>query len=124
MGRKSKLPQVLRQTKQARRHKVYSRMQSPWACPRCSKFTVYYKKDKDCIFIYCVEEGQGEVMPLHPTYSLIDYYCVWADLKYHECFDEPWIEPVWRFRRMHADKLQDLRKRVTLGRIEVVDVRE
>lgn len=91
-------------------------LKPPFLCPWCFKETVYAKIRKPFIFIYCARCQKGEVMPLHPTFKVVDYYCFFVDSVIENKI------PTFVFPRLTSQELKRIRSGITLGEVVCQEV--
>jgi len=114
MGKRRRSVSISKLTQQYKQRRK-QQLKPPYECPFCWKVSCYVKKKKPFVLVYCTSCKQGEILPLHPVFDMIDYYCMVLD-KYHS---DAWNEPVFRFRIMSRRLYERLQNNITIGKIVV-----
>jgi len=88
-------------------------MNGPFDCPWCHRRTFFVKRRESIIIAYCAFEKLCEVLPFHPTFEPVDYYCMVYDNVTKGKI------PKFVFEKLSQDTLRSLKRRTTLGEIVV-----
>jgi len=116
MVRRSKYQEMIGRLRRLRRKIFKGRIEPPWICPYCFGERMRYIEKKPLVFIHCPDCDRGEVMPLHPVWRKVDYYCFLVDnvLK--------GAQPIFKFDRMDFDTYMFVNRAITLGKLEVREI--
>jgi len=109
----SKYREAMEKLQRLRRKRFRDSIEPPWTCPFCMKEYMYYETKMDVIFVYCQACKQGELMPQHPTYEPVDYYCFVVDNKFEG------TKPVFHFFTMDFETYMFLNTHISLGVLKV-----
>jgi len=109
------LEQQMRLTRLAKSKRLRA-LKPPFLCPWCLQETIFAKIRKPFIFIYCSRCKKGEVMPLHPTFKVVDFYCFFVDYIVKNKV------PIFVFPRLTSRELNYIRSKITLGEVVCQEV--
>jgi len=129
MGRVSKVWMLQRKLKALRKKAQKSEIKPPFRCPLCFKDTLFIEKRKRDIFvrIYCTKCKLGELMPNHPSFSVVDYYAFLCDYwlrlnpAYVEQYGNQYKVPVFKYQSWQLTKhqIKFLQEKVSFGEIVI-----
>ena len=121
MGRKSRVLFWRRKRIQARASRQKRAIKKgPWDCPWCHEHTLVAKiKGSGRLILFaCPSCKQGEMLPRHPTFQVIDLYNMLVDVSLGK------RPPTFTFPRLSKKDLKFLQRQVTFGNIQVHEVIE
>jgi len=89
-------------------------LKPPYLCPYCLKRQMFVRRKGPFVGVICYACKKGEILPHHPTFRDVDYYCMVVDKV------TSGKNPVFTFKDLPSERLEFLQKHVSLGIIRSV----